>query len=215
MKTTKTIKRKLPLVAPEDHNFQEKQSLQTVSESAENPQEQKQQVLTTEQATVETRQQPIRIQLNGFRIDGRIKELTLESTLTHNRLIALTRSDSINIDSATILYTSLVNLQQKIAKWVEIKSIYELNIKVNIFDKEMTLMEVREAGKLLREKIECLNEMTDIISTSVTDKLVNLQQSFLLLRKQERLVAYYEDATAIGKSQPGTFELDSSLFDNN
>jgi len=171
--------------------------------------------LTTEQATVETRQQPIRIQLNGFRIDGRIKELTLESTLTHNRLIALTRSDSINIDSATILYTSLVNLQQKIAKWVEIKSIYELNIKVNIFDKEMTLMEVREAGKLLREKIECLNEMTDIISTSVTDKLVNLQQSFLLLRKQERLVAYYEDATAIGKSQPGTFELDSSLFDNN
>jgi len=152
------------------------------------------------------------IDVNGFRIESRIRELEKEYQLAHQKMNQLIHSKQ---ELANILTYAqiLINLSKKIAKWNEVKSLYELNVKVNLFESELTLHELQRLASELEPLILTMDNLATSAATS-GDSGFELSSVYLEFRRQKRIYEHYIGSIQIAKTQIGTFELDSSLLDD-
>ncbi len=157
-----------------------------------------------------------KIEINGHRIDDRLSELQTECEMVELRIATLIKANS-PFDSI-VNYTNMATLiKEKIAKWSEIKHVYELNVNVTIFDnRTMTLFQISELAKQQKNLTSIYHDLLKQVSENKDNKdsIYNLGLIYSEFRKQQRLLDYYNNSVNIAKAQVGIFELDEKMFDD-
>ena len=152
------------------------------------------------------------IDINGFRIDTRINELEKEHQFAFEKMNNLIASKAVL--SEVLKYAQILSLiSNKVAKWKEVKALYELNVSMNVFDKQMSLYEVQQLATNLEFMVSNLESITGMTANS-NDAAYDLPTVYVEFRKQKRILNHYKDSIQIAKTQVGTFELDISLLDD-
>lgn len=189
----------------------QKQKLQIQSELKPES-ESKEEKISSITNVVEETNKIIQVQLTGYQIDSIIRELQLEYDIAYNRLNAFIETKALtNTDIIIELYNHISLVSQKIAKWNEIKNIFESNISVTISNNKKTLFEAINAFNLLEIKQNNFNKCINILTKEVQSNF-DIQKLFTEYKKQERLLDLYKEAIRFGKMQNGTFEIDSILL---
>lgn len=152
------------------------------------------------------------IDINGFRIDTRIDELEKEHLFALEKMNSLMRTKA---DLSEVLKYAqiLILVARKIAKWKEVKVLYELNVSMNVFDKQMTLYEVQQTILATESMVQNLEMLTNTTATADVN-VYELSSVYVEYRKQKRILNHYIDSVNIAKTQIGTFELDLSLLED-
>lgn len=152
------------------------------------------------------------MELNSHRISERIKELENLKEVLESKLNVLSQGNYF-VDDIFSTVNNLIVLKQKTAKWHEIKSLYDLNISIVVFDKKVSLT---EAEKLTKELAEVVDFYDHLVKNAAKENKnnVELNRFYQEFRKQSRLYNHYLNAVNIAKTQVGKFELDDELFND-
>ena len=155
----------------------------------------------------------IKIELNGFKIDNHIIELSKEKQIAFSFYENLIKEkQDIGLVYGFIKTINLID--KKLTKWNELKLMYDLNIKVNIFGEDgVTLFELQEQKNHYEKLSKSLIVVLESISSG-DNKIYDLPTVFKEHRKWHRIMCHYDEAIKMAKAQKILYEIDSKYLED-